>query len=69
MANWQVWLRCLGEAVWYQTPRLLVGMLPFGERLLRNEADWLDANPPVRWVGGVRIEPKGRFNWRFPISI
>jgi hypothetical protein len=42
-----------------------VSLLPFGERLLRNEADWLSANPADRWVGGVRITSSERVNWRF----
>jgi hypothetical protein len=42
-----------------------VELLPFGERLLSNEADWLASNPSERWVGGVRIDAHGRFNWRF----
>jgi len=42
-----------------------VELLPFGERLLRNEADWLASNPAERWVGGVRIDGRQAFNWRF----
>jgi hypothetical protein len=42
-----------------------VGILPFGERLLRNEADWLATNPAERWVGGVLITPRKKRNWRF----
>lgn len=42
-----------------------VELLPFGERLLRNEADWLAAHPTDRWIGGVRIDPQDRRNWRF----
>jgi len=42
-----------------------VELLPFGERLLRNEADWLSAKPAGRWVGGVRIDAGQKLNWRF----
>jgi hypothetical protein len=42
-----------------------VAILPFGELLLRNQADWLSANPAERWVGGVRISGRERANWRF----
>jgi hypothetical protein len=46
-------------------PTSKVDILPFGERLLRSEADWLKANPAGRWVGGVRIDPQETLNWRF----
>jgi hypothetical protein len=42
-----------------------VELLPFGEDLLRNRADWLKANTVERWVGGVRIDSRDRSNWRF----
>jgi hypothetical protein len=42
-----------------------VELLPFGERLLRNQADWLAANPAERWVGGVHIDSREKINWRF----
>jgi hypothetical protein len=42
-----------------------VELLPFGEDLLRNKADWLRANTVERWVGGVRIDTRNRSNWRF----
>jgi hypothetical protein len=42
-----------------------VELLPFGERLLRNEGDWLASNPAERWVGGVRIDAHQILNWRF----
>ena len=45
-------------------PASQVELLPFGGRLLRNEADWLSANPAERWVGGVRIH-REKVNWRF----
>jgi hypothetical protein len=41
-----------------------VGLLPFGERLLRNEADWLRSNAIERWVGGVHIDSAQDANWR-----
>ncbi len=40
-------------------------LLPFGEDLLRNNADWLKTNPVERWVGGVRINSRQATNWRF----
>jgi len=46
-------------------PTSKIDILPPGERLLRSEADWLKANPSERWVGGVRIAPEERLNWRF----
>jgi hypothetical protein len=42
-----------------------VELLPFGERLLRNETDWLRANAVERWVGGVRIDSREGASWRF----
>ena len=42
-----------------------VELLPFGERLLRKEVDWLNTNTVERWVGGVRIasrEPAWRYD-------
>ena len=42
-----------------------VELLPFGESLIRNEADWLESNTVERWVGGVRIDSRNRLNWRF----
>jgi hypothetical protein len=47
-----------------QAPPARVTLLPFGERLLRNEADWLRANAIERWVGGVRIDSREQQNWR-----
>ena len=42
-----------------------VELTPFGEALLRNEADWLEANTVERWVGGIRIDSREGGNWRF----
>jgi hypothetical protein len=42
-----------------------VEVLPSGERVLRSERDWLKTNPAERWVGGVRINPQEKLNWRF----
>lgn len=42
-----------------------VALLPFGAELLSNEADWLKSNTVGRWVGGVRIDSRDAFNWRF----
>jgi hypothetical protein len=42
-----------------------VELLPFGEDLLRNRADWLESNSIERWVGGVRIASRQATNWRF----
>ena len=33
MARWKIWLRCLGEAVWRQVPRAIIGLVPLGERI------------------------------------
>jgi hypothetical protein len=41
-----------------------VDLLPLGEDLLRDEADWLATNPAERWVGGVRIAPQEKLHWR-----
>jgi hypothetical protein len=54
--------RRAGEGVDYTST---IELLPLGERLLRNEADWLASNPAERWVGGVRIDAHERLNWRF----
>jgi hypothetical protein len=46
---------------------------PFGDRLtitqtghevLLGVTDWLSLHPPVRWLGGVRIDPSTP-NWRW----
>jgi hypothetical protein len=42
-----------------------VELLPFGERLLKNEKDWLRANAVDRWVGGVHIDSRAVASWRF----
>jgi len=42
-----------------------VELLPFGADLTRNEGDWLKSNTVERWVGGIRIDSRNRFNWRF----
>ena len=42
-----------------------VELLPFGERLLAKQADWLRANRVERWVGGVRIDSRETRTWRF----
>jgi hypothetical protein len=42
-----------------------VTLTAFGERLLRNEADWLRANTVERWVGGVRIDSREPVSWRY----
>lgn len=41
-----------------------VTLLPFGDRLLRDGADWLRANAIERWVGGMRIDSREQLNWR-----
>ena len=35
-----------------------------GRKVLRGETDWLSLHPPVRWVGGVRIDPAAP-TWRW----
>jgi hypothetical protein len=35
-----------------------------GREVLAGVTDWLSLKPPVRWVGGVRIDPSGP-NWRW----
>jgi hypothetical protein len=35
-----------------------------GREVLRGVTDWLSLHPPVRWLGGVRIDPS-RPNWRW----
>jgi hypothetical protein len=42
-----------------------VALTAFGERLLRNEADWLRTNTIERSVGGVRIDSREPSSWRF----
>ena len=32
--------------------------------VLRGVTDWLSLHPPVRWLGGVRIDPSTP-NWRW----
>ena len=40
------------------------GLTEFGQRLLAGQEDWMATEPPVRWVGGVRIE-SGQPVWRW----
>jgi hypothetical protein len=35
-----------------------------GQEVLRAVTDWLSLHPPVRWLGGVRIDPSTP-NWRW----
>lgn len=35
-----------------------------GREVLQGVTDWLSLQPPIRWVGGVRIDPSTR-NWRW----
>lgn len=39
-------------------------MTTTGQAVLRGAIDWLSLHPPVRWIGGVRIDPS-RPNWRW----
>jgi cyclophilin family peptidyl-prolyl cis-trans isomerase/tRNA A-37 threonylcarbamoyl transferase component Bud32 len=61
MARWKVWLRCLGEAVWQQTPKALIGLLPFGERLydlatdFRNRLEKAEQAPAERAAAVVEL--------------
>jgi hypothetical protein len=41
-----------------------VELLPFGTRLLNNDADWLVRNHVQRWVGGVFIDSRAETHWR-----
>jgi hypothetical protein len=59
----QAAVRLTGEAATRMEERG-VALLPFGERVLRGDADWLHANDVERWVGGVRIDSRERVNWR-----
>lgn len=42
-----------------------VELLPFGNRLLNNDADWLASNHVQRWVGGVFIDSRAASHWRW----
>jgi hypothetical protein len=35
-----------------------------GREVLRGATDWLSLRPPVRWLGGVRIDPSTP-SWRW----
>ena len=35
-----------------------------GSEVLQGVTDWLSLQPPLRWLGGVRIDPSTR-NWRW----
>jgi hypothetical protein len=35
-----------------------------GQEVLRGVTNWLSLHPPVRWLGGVRIDPSMP-NWRW----
>ena len=37
----------------------------FGTALLNHQADWLQANPVQRWVGGVHIDSRAASHWRW----
>lgn len=45
-------------------PQQILSLTPAGQALLAGGSDWLAAQPPVRWVGGVRIAPGGS-GWRW----
>jgi hypothetical protein len=44
-----------------------VAITQTGRDVLRGVTDWLSLHPPVRWVGGVRIDPSTP-NWRWDES-
>lgn len=44
------------------TDRLIITQT--GREVLHGRTDWLSVHPPVRWVGGVRIDPSTP-NWRW----
>jgi hypothetical protein len=35
-----------------------------GRKVLQGGTDWLSLQPPLRWLGGVRIDPSTP-NWRW----
>jgi hypothetical protein len=41
-----------------------VVITPTGREVLSGNTDWLSLRPPLRWVGGVRIDPSTP-NWRW----
>ena len=47
------------------TERKRLELSPFGNRLLRNDADWLEPNRIQRWVGGVYVDSRGAGHWRW----
>jgi hypothetical protein len=42
-----------------------LALLPFGNRLLNYNADWLVANHIQRWVGGVFLDSRAAAHWRW----
>jgi hypothetical protein len=41
-----------------------LAMTQTGREVLQGVTDWLSLQPPVRWLGGVRIDPSTP-NWRW----
>ena len=41
-----------------------LAITPTGHEVLQGVTDWLSLQPPVRWLGGVRIDPSTP-NWRW----
>jgi hypothetical protein len=41
-----------------------LSITPTGREVLEGVTDWLSLQPPVRWVGGERIDPSAP-NWRW----
>jgi hypothetical protein len=41
-----------------------LAMTQTGREVLQGVTDWLSLEPPLRWVGGVRIDPSTP-NWRW----
>ncbi|WP_169545149.1 DUF1835 domain-containing protein [Sneathiella aquimaris] len=43
----------------------ILSLTDFGKQLLSGEANWLNANPTDKWVGGVHISSQHEQNWRY----
>jgi hypothetical protein len=45
-------------------PQDRLTLTEMGRAVLAAEVDWMDLGPPVRWLGGVKIDPAAA-HWRW----
>jgi len=47
----------------------ILALTDYGRALIKGEANWLQDNPTLRWVGGVKIDGSQDQNWMFDGSV